>query len=152
MGKMFARWHPAVSGKRTSRNRSANWTISLRLPNSDVAPQVTIRQLLTHTGGTGDIFTPEYEKQRLDVRIPADYVKLFGSRRVAFQPGSQWAYSNYGYIRIIEKIADMSYYHYVRIHIFEPWDQHGSASSSRLVVWSGLSFGMMGVRRKRLGW
>ncbi len=92
-------------------------------PNTDVATQVTIRQLLTHTGGTGDIFTPEYEKQRLDIRTLADYVKLFGSRGLAFQPGSQWAYSNYGYIllgRIIEKVAGMSYYDYVRIHIFEP--------------------------------
>jgi D-alanyl-D-alanine carboxypeptidase len=33
-------------------------------PNRDAAAKVTIRELLTHTGGTGDIFTPEYDPQR----------------------------------------------------------------------------------------
>ena len=50
-------------------------------------------------------------------------MKLYLSRGVTFKPGSQWAYSNYGYIllgRIIEKVSGMSYYDYVRIHIFEP--------------------------------
>ena len=41
---------------------------------------MTIRQLLTHTGGAGDIFTPEYEARRLQVRTLADYVTLFGNR------------------------------------------------------------------------
>ena len=29
-------------------------------PNGDVATKVTIHHLLTHTGGTGDIFGPEF--------------------------------------------------------------------------------------------
>ena len=91
-------------------------------PNHDIATKVTIRHLLTHTGGTGDIFTPEYEKQRLETRELKDYVKLYGSRGLEFEPGSKWSYSNYGFVLlgvVVEKVSGMSYYDYVRKNIFE---------------------------------
>jgi D-alanyl-D-alanine carboxypeptidase len=37
-------------------------------PNADVASKVTIHHLLTHTGGTGDIFGPEFAKNRLKLK------------------------------------------------------------------------------------
>ena len=37
-------------------------------PNKDIATKVTIKQLLTHTGGTGDIFGPEFDTHRLEFR------------------------------------------------------------------------------------
>jgi D-alanyl-D-alanine carboxypeptidase len=92
-------------------------------PNKDLASKVTVRHLLTHTGGTGDIFGPEFTKNRLSLREHADYINLFGSRPLLFQPGSQYQYSNYGFVllgRIIEKVSGMSYYDYVRSHVFEP--------------------------------
>jgi D-alanyl-D-alanine carboxypeptidase len=92
-------------------------------PNHDVATKVTIRQLLTHTCGTGDIFTPEYEQHRLDIRQLSDYVKLFGARGPEFEPGSRWAYSNYGFVllgNVIVKVSGISYYDYVRKNIFLP--------------------------------
>ena len=91
-------------------------------PNKDVAA-VTIEQLLTHTGGTGNIFSPEYFEHRLDTREHQDYLDLFGDRGVLFPPGSRWDYSNYGMIllgRIIEVVSGQSYYDYTRIHIFAP--------------------------------
>jgi len=92
-------------------------------PNRDLASRVTIRELLNHTGGTGDIFTPEYQAHREDTRTLADYVKLFGSRPVAFEPGSRMEYSNYGFIllgRIIELVSGELYQEYVRKHIYLP--------------------------------
>jgi D-alanyl-D-alanine carboxypeptidase len=91
-------------------------------PNKDVAA-VTIEQLLTHTGGTGNIFSPEYFDRRLATRTHQDYLDLFGARGVAFVPGSRWDYSNYGMVlsgRLIEVVSGQSYYDYTRTHIFEP--------------------------------
>jgi D-alanyl-D-alanine carboxypeptidase len=92
-------------------------------PNHDLAARVTIRELLNHSGGTGDIFTPEYEAHRLEVRTLADYVRLFGNRPVAFEPGTRMEYSNYGFIllgRIIELVSGETYENYVHKHIFLP--------------------------------
>jgi D-alanyl-D-alanine carboxypeptidase len=91
-------------------------------PNRDVA-KVTIHQLLTHTGGTGDIFGPDFDQHRTELRTLADYVRLYDKRGLEFQPGSDWSYSNYGFIllgRVIEKVTGQSYYDYVQQHIYAP--------------------------------
>ncbi|HXJ89624.1 MAG TPA: serine hydrolase domain-containing protein [Candidatus Binatia bacterium] len=92
-------------------------------PNQEIATKVTLQQLLTHTGGTGDLFGPEFETHRLELRTIADYITLYGNRGPKFEPGARWEYSNYGFIllgAIIEKVSGQSYYDYVREHIFEP--------------------------------
>jgi D-alanyl-D-alanine carboxypeptidase len=92
-------------------------------PNHILATKVTVRELLTNTGGTGDIWGEAFDQHRLELRTLADYVNLFGDRPLRFEPGSRWEYSNYGFIllgRIIEVASGESYYKYVREHIFEP--------------------------------
>ena len=91
-------------------------------PNREVA-SVTIYQLLTHTGGTGDIFGPEFDAHRTELKELADYVVLYGKRGLQFQPGTRHEYSNYGFVllgRIIERASGQSYYDYVLDHIFKP--------------------------------
>jgi D-alanyl-D-alanine carboxypeptidase len=100
-------------------------------PNKDVATKVTIKQLLTHTGGTGDIFGPEFERHRQDLRTLQDYVKVYGDRGPKFEPGSRWEYSNYGFILlglVIEKASGENYYDYVRKHVYVPAGMTSSGS------------------------
>lgn len=100
-------------------------------PNKAIASNVTIHQLLTHTGGTGDIFGPEFDKNRLALKTLQDYVSLYGRRGPDFEPGSKWDYSNYGFVLlgvIIEKVSGQDYYEYVREHIFKPADMSSTDS------------------------
>jgi CubicO group peptidase (beta-lactamase class C family) len=92
-------------------------------PNQELANKVKIRNLFSHTGGTGDIFGPEFDKHRLELKTLADYANLYGSRPLQFEPGSRWEYSNYGFLLLgllVEKVAGHSYYDYVRENIFTP--------------------------------
>jgi D-alanyl-D-alanine carboxypeptidase len=92
-------------------------------PNQAVATKVTIHQLLTHTGGTGDIFGPEFDAHRLTLKTHDDYVSRFGKRDLLFEPGSRWQYSNYGMTLlgvVVERVSGMTYYNYVAKNIFKP--------------------------------
>jgi CubicO group peptidase (beta-lactamase class C family) len=100
-------------------------------PNKEIASKVTIDQLLTHTGGTGDIFGPDFDAHRLELRTLQDYINLYGARAPKFEPGTKWEYSNYGFIllgAIVEKVSGESYYDYVHEHIFVPAGMTSTAS------------------------
>ena len=91
--------------------------------NKDLASNVTIHHLLTHTGGTGDFFGPEFDAHRLELKTLNDYVKLYEKRPLQFEPGSKWEYSNFGFLLlgvVVEKVSGQSYYDYVREHVFKP--------------------------------
>ncbi len=91
--------------------------------NRDLASKVTISELLSHTGGTGDFFGPEFNSHRLELRTHEDYIKLFENRPVRFEPGTRFEYSNYGFLilgAVIEKVSGHSYYDYVREHVYRP--------------------------------
>ena len=91
-------------------------------PNAQVG-KVTIQQLLTHTGGTGDIFGEEFDAHLAELKEPKDYVALYGRRAPLFPPGSRFEYSNYGFVllgRVLEKVSGEGYYDYVRAHIYKP--------------------------------
>jgi D-alanyl-D-alanine carboxypeptidase len=92
-------------------------------PNKGAASAVTIRELLNHTGATGDIFGPDFDTNRDELRTHADYVRLYGARKLAYTPGEKFAYSNYGFVllgAVIEKVSGMSYYDYVDRYVFKP--------------------------------
>jgi CubicO group peptidase (beta-lactamase class C family) len=50
-------------------------------------------------------------------------VTLYGKRAPAYEPGSRWAYSNYGMVLlgvVVERVSKQSYYDYVAEHIYKP--------------------------------
>lgn len=92
-------------------------------PNQELAAKVTIHHLLTHTGGTGDIFGPDFDQHRHEIKTHDDYIRLFGKRPPSTTPGSRFVYSNYGMILagvVIERVSGQSYYEYIDRHIFKP--------------------------------
>lgn len=93
-------------------------------PNADVG-RVTLRQLLTHTGGTGgiDVFGPEFAENRRTLRTHADYLEHHAARGVAFPPGTKVDYSNYGFVllgAILENATGLEYDAAIRREVFNP--------------------------------
>lgn len=94
-------------------------------PNARVRDEVTIRHLLTHTSGLGDIYSPKFECLKGSLREVRDYFPIFSDdpNPLAFTPGERWQYSNIGYIllgRIIEVASGENFFDYVRRHVFAP--------------------------------
>jgi D-alanyl-D-alanine carboxypeptidase len=92
-------------------------------PNATVAGSVTVDELLSHTSGLGDAFTPQFEADPHAYRTNADYLPLFVDQPLLFAPGSSWSYSNAGYVvlgLIIERVSGRTYDDYVRRHVFAP--------------------------------
>jgi CubicO group peptidase (beta-lactamase class C family) len=93
-------------------------------PNQQVAGQVTIHHLLTHTSGLGDLFTKEFFETSKDrFRTLSDHLPLFVDEPLQYNPGSHFSYSNAGFIvlgLIIEEITGQTYYDYVRENIYFP--------------------------------
>ncbi|MGE8244997.1 MAG: serine hydrolase [Stenotrophomonas maltophilia] len=107
-------------------------------PNQAVATAVTIRQLLNHTSGLGEIFDEAFETRKASLKTLSDYWGVYGTAAPAFTPGTQDQYSNYGYIllgSIIEAASGHSYDAYVEQHILDPagMASTGSAPEATLV-------------------
>jgi N-acyl-D-amino-acid deacylase len=93
---------------------------------------ITIRQLLEHSGGwdrdkSGDIMFKHFMvAQEMGIASPPDHESLIRwamGQTLDFTPGTQYAYSNFGYCvlgRIIEKASGMSYEKYVQTHVLAP--------------------------------
>lgn len=90
-------------------------------PNPTVAASVTLRQMLTHTSGLGDIFGDKATEHVDSLRTLQDYWAVFGAEPLSFAPGERDQYSNYAFVllgSVIEAISGQSYYDYVDEHIY----------------------------------
>jgi Tol biopolymer transport system component len=88
--------------------------------------EITIRELLQHRSGL--VNYTDYESwlkgpTRSGSLRPIDLVRFAGSKPLAFEPGTRWAYSNTNYIAlglVIEQVTGRSYADELERRIFRP--------------------------------
>lgn len=95
---------------------------------------ITIRQLLQHTGGFDRAvsFDPMVGQPSVEIAQalgesppakPEQIIRFMLGRPLDFAPGERFAYSNFGYCvlgRVIEKVSGQNYEAYVREHVLAP--------------------------------
>lgn len=88
------------------------------------ARPITLRDLLTHTSGLPDGPLPDSpERDARPATTLAESSENYARRRLTFEPGSKWSYSNAGINtlgRVIEVASGMSYEDFLKKRIFEP--------------------------------
>lgn len=99
--------------------------------NPAISEKIQIKHLLTHTSGLGDYFRDAYMQCEVPFfRDIVDYKSLIADDTLNFEPGTNFSYSNTGFILlgvIIESITNESYFSYLRKNIFEPAGMENTA-------------------------
>lgn len=114
---------------------SLDSTVDSYLPEFRKKPaaKVTIRQLLSHTSGMPNYdaisdFFPRISRQKY---TREEYVKVYIDLPLAFKPGTQYAYSSWGYFTlgyIMERVTGKSYSDLMTQDIFGKAGMHNSGS------------------------
>jgi CubicO group peptidase (beta-lactamase class C family) len=84
---------------------------------------ITIHQLLTHTSGIPNDTSPENAGIDRTGATPQQLIGLVADKPLDFKPGTNWNYSNTGYIllgTIVENISGQSYADFLQTNIFAP--------------------------------
>ena len=93
-------------------------------PSRAAAEKIRIEHLLTHTSGLGSYFTEEFERgARARFRSVDDFMELAEGDSLRFEPGTDWRYSNTGFLvlgKVIEEATGTSYFDYVQSHVYRP--------------------------------
>ncbi len=114
---------------------SLDKTIADYLPEFKDKPAaaITIRQLLSHTSGIPNYdiikdFFPRISRQSF---TRADYIKVYMDSALAFEPGSRFFYSSWGYFTLgllMERITGKSYAALMKEDIFDKLGMSNSGS------------------------
>jgi len=123
LGKMFtavATVQLVEAGRLRYDDRVSTYIPDWMAPGSET---VTVEQLLTHTSGLGDYLEAAMRDSTGHYDTLADYKSIVRNDSPAFEPGSQFRYSNSGFLLLgvlIERITGEPWDHYVQNHVFEP--------------------------------
>jgi CubicO group peptidase (beta-lactamase class C family) len=95
------------------------------LPDYPRGADITLRHLLTHTGGVPNYTNlgPKWENVAARELPHEELVALWRDLPLDFEPGTRWNYSNSGYYllgMVIEKVAGVSYDKFLRETFFDP--------------------------------
>lgn len=106
-----------------------NDKVSKFYPQFPKGDSITVSQLLSHTSGVSDHQSDTTHKVDKPTALET-FMEAMKNRPLDFSPGTQWRYSNSGYILlgyIIEKVTGMTYYQAIEKHIFKPLKMNQSA-------------------------
>jgi len=117
---------------------------------------VTLRQLLTHTSGipdTTDLSKPDSREWERSGFTPAMLFDRMRSLPLDFEPGTNFKYSNTGYILlgwIVERASGQSYREFLQENFFTPLGMAGSGYDLNSAILpqraSGYRTGALGIR------
>jgi CubicO group peptidase (beta-lactamase class C family) len=89
----------------------------------------TIRQVLSHTAGYSDFWPEDYVMtSMMQPTTPEAILERWGARPLDFAPGSDWQYSNTGYViagRIAEKVSGRPLFQFLQERVFAPLHMAG---------------------------
>ena len=91
---------------------------------------ITIRQVLNHTSGIGDVMDYEWDKPQYDSASAERFVKSLVNEKLRFEPGSDWAYSNMGFDilgDVIHKVSGEPFEEYIKRRILTPLKMNNSS-------------------------
>lgn len=98
--------------------------VSKYLPDISGADKIALRQLLNHTSGLQDYWPQDYSfADMAKPTTPQQIVDRWAKKPLDFEPGTQWQYSNTGYVvagMIIEKVAGMPLLAFLDARVFKP--------------------------------
>jgi CubicO group peptidase (beta-lactamase class C family) len=84
---------------------------------------ISIRQMLNHTSGIGDVEDYEWDKPQNDEGAPERFVRRLKNDKMRFAPGKDWAYSNTAYEIlgvVITRVSGTPFEAYIKKNILEP--------------------------------
>jgi N-acyl-D-amino-acid deacylase len=113
-------------------DRPAFDIVKLGVPGDARVAKITVRQLLHHTGGwdRGRSFDPMFRSRQIAkaAGVPSppplrEIIRYMLAQPLQFDPGAEYAYSNFGYCvlgRIIEEVSGELYEKFVKQRILAP--------------------------------
>jgi CubicO group peptidase (beta-lactamase class C family) len=94
------------------------------LPGISGGDRITLRQLLSHTSGLRDYWPQDFSFPAMAKPVtPQQIVDRWAKAPLDFEPGTQWQYSNTGYVvagMIAEKVSGQPLLAFLRHHVFAP--------------------------------
>jgi len=109
----------AEDGKLSPQDKVAKY-----YPDLTRANEITILDLMNHVSGYPDYYPLDFVDRRLATPRPVDEViRLYGTGKLDFEPGTRYSYSNTGYDilgRIVEKASGLPYGEFLSRRILKP--------------------------------
>lgn len=106
-------------GKLALDDKVAKWE-----PGLTRAGDITLRDLLQHVSGYPDYYPLDFVDARLAAATtPAQVVREYASRPLDFEPGTEWSYSNTGFLllgTVVERVSGQPLGEFLSHRIFGP--------------------------------